>query len=115
MIQVSTTKKSESAIQAEIYKWFNNTYCLLHHTPRHCIFAVPNQNQHRLVNIGVRAGIPDMIVIISGKFYFFEIKDDTGRQSPAQKEFELYCSQNFIPYFLVKTLTEFQTICSSLI
>ena len=115
MILASTTRKSESAIQAEIYKWFHNSYCLPHHNPQHCIFAVPNQNQHRLVNIGVRAGIPDMIVIISGTFYFFELKDEKGKQSQAQKDFERYCSVNFIPYYLVRTLEEFQNIISQLL
>ena len=39
--------KTEAKIQQEIYAYFNNTFCLKHHTPRCIIFSVPNDSSSK--------------------------------------------------------------------
>ena len=34
--------KNEDQLQAKCVTWFNNNYCLKHHSPRSIIFSVPN-------------------------------------------------------------------------
>lgn len=110
-------EKSESKIQQEIFQWFHNNYCLPHHTPQHCIYHIPNQNQQRLVSIGVKAGVPDLQVILitdnGPKFIYVEVKDHKGQQSEKQKEFEKWCIKSGIPYYLVRSLDEFKEILKS--
>ena len=104
--------KSESKIQQEIFMWFHNNYCLPQHTPQHCIYHIPNQNQQRLTSIGVRAGVPDLQVVLilptGPKFIYFEVKDSTGKQSQKQIEFESWCKKSGIEYYLVRSLDEFK-------
>lgn len=61
------------------------------------VFAVPNggsRNALEAVNLkrqGVLAGVADLVILLpDGKAVFAELKapDGTGRQSPAQREFE---------------------------
>lgn len=107
-------EKSESKIQQEIFQWFHNNYCLPHHNLQCCIYHIPNQNQQRLVSIGVKAGVPDLQVILPGpKFIYVEVKDHKGQQSEKQKEFEAYCNKVGIPYYLVRSLDEFKVIVSA--
>ena len=114
-------EKSESKIQQEIFTWFHNNYCLPHHTPQHCIYHIPNQNQQRLTSIGVKAGVPDLQVVlipteeerINGglpKFIYVEVKDAKGTQSPKQIEFEQWCKQSGIEYYLVRSIDDFKQV-----
>lgn len=106
--------KSESKIQQEIFEYFHNNFCLPHHSPRSCIYHIPNQNQQHLVSIGVKAGVPDLQIILPGpKFIYVEVKDHKGVQSPKQKEFEAYCKEMGIPYYLVRSLDEFKDVLKS--
>jgi len=107
-------EKSESKIQQEIFTWFHNNYCLPHHTPQHCIYHIPNQNQQRLTSIGVKAGVPDLQVVLilptGPKFFYVEVKDAKGTQSPKQIEFEQWCKQSGIEYYLVRSIDEFKQV-----
>jgi len=100
--------KSESRIQQEIFQWYWNDYCLPKCEPREVIFHVPNEGQHRLVNIGVLAGVSDLIFSFRGTMYFCEVKDATGKQSPSQVKFERHINQAGFEYFLVRSLDEFK-------
>ena len=102
---------SEAAIQAEIVRWYNNTYCLVHHNPRGLIFHVPNQNQYKLIGIGVLAGVSDLIVILpTGRLIFVEVKDDNGKQSDKQRAFELRVDALGYTYAIVRSLEEFKEV-----
>ncbi len=134
---------SESKIQAECYKWFNNTYCLKHHNPRGTMFSVPNesisQTAKAIINvlkrykvpsfiisaveksililtstakaIGLTAGVSDTIVMLpSGKIIFVEFKDEKGRQSEKQKEFETIVTNLGHEYFLIRDFETFKKL-----
>lgn len=134
---------SESKIQAECYKWFNNSFCLKHHNPRGVMFSVPNesisQTAKAMVNvlkrykvssfiisaveksililtstakaIGLTSGVSDTIVILpNGKILFVEFKDEKGRQSENQKEFETTIKGLGHEYFLIRDFETFKKL-----
>ena len=111
--------KTEAKIQQEIYTYFNNTFCLKHHTSRCIIFSVPNDSSSkeetmRKLATGMLPGASDMIVIFPNKVVFVEVKTDIGRQSDVQKEFEKRVNALGFDYWLVRSLDEFKTKLPSL-
>lgn len=91
----------EARIQARCHKWFTNAYCLQHHNPRSLGFAVPNENQHRLIAQGVVGGVADYIALHRGRLIFVEFKAYSGSQSPAQKKFESHVVELGYEYALM--------------
>jgi len=107
--------KSEGKIQQEIIVFFRNNYCLKHHNPRSAIFSVPNDSsnakeQMRKIATGLMAGVSDLICIHNGKVLFIECKDDKGRQSDKQKEFQERVEAQGFSYYLVRSLEDFKKI-----
>lgn len=109
--------KSEDAIQAECYMWFNNTYKEL----RGCLFSVPNGGARSALQgkifkmTGVYAGVADMLFMYKGKTYCLELKNMHGTQSPKQIAWQKKIEENDFNYFIVKSLEEFQFIINSII
>lgn len=103
--------KSESKIQQEIFRHFWNTHCLPKCEHREVIFHVPNEGQHRLVNIGVLAGVSDLLFSWRGVMYFCEVKDAKGKQMPSQVKFEDQITNAGFDYFIVRSLDEFNAWC----
>jgi len=106
---------SESRIQQEIVMWFRNNYCLRHHSPRCCIFSVPNERGDKkelmsMVQTGLYKGVSDLIVVLPNEVLFVEVKDDKGRQSEAQKEFEATVKGLGFRYYIVRSVEQFQNI-----
>jgi hypothetical protein len=103
--------KTESKIQQECMMWYRNT-----HLKTDNIFAsIPNEGknaieQMRKKAIGMYAGFSDTIVIHFGKVLFIEFKDEKGRQSDKQKEFEIKIKANGFEYHLVRSLEQFKQI-----
>jgi len=60
--------------------------------------------------MGYTKGLPDLLIIKPSGFFsglFVEFKTDKGRQTPEQKEFEIYAISNTYAYVVVRTLDEF--------
>lgn len=100
--------QSEDIIQSEFFEWAWNTHPAL----RRRFFHVPNGGKRskteaaRFKSLGVVAGVADFILINNGHVLMIEFKDATGKQSPAQKEFEQTCRDNQTPYFVCRTAEE---------
>ena len=107
-------KKTESRIQQEMFQWFWNTHCLPSNPNREWIFHVPNENQHRLISIGVYPGCSDLVLSWKGSTYFVEVKTEVGEQSPNQKAFEDHVNQCGNEYVLVRSLSDLQSFLVSL-
>lgn len=112
-------EKAENKIQQEIVMYFRNTYCLAHHEPRAMIFSVPNEGggaaSAKLIQTGLLPGCADLVVIRNSwhganRIDFFEVKSETGIQSPNQKRFEAHAKQMEIPYHIVRSLSDFKSI-----
>jgi len=75
-------------------------------------FAVPNEGkrsfksaQHRK-NLGLRAGIPDLVIIIDGKFHGLELKSEKGRLNPNQRAWQEAFKKRDIPYAVCRRLDD---------
>jgi len=107
---------TESLLQQQIYQWYNNTFCLKHHNPRHIIFAVPNGGHREMIDAiilkrtGVVPGVSDLIVIRPNEIVFVEVKRPEGIQSEKQKKFERTVTSLGFKYYLVYSLKDFKNI-----
>ncbi len=102
---------SESRIQQMCFDWFWNTYCTPLRSPREIIFHVPNENQHRLQNIGVVAGMSDLVATYRGRMLFVEVKTPTGKQSIKQHAIEKHIGEvSGAEYHVVRSLDEFKKV-----
>tara|TARA_R110002096_G_scaffold217142_2_gene405162 strand:+ start:664 stop:1008 length:345 start_codon:yes stop_codon:yes gene_type:complete len=107
--------KSEALIQQEIVVWFKNNYCLKHHEPQAVIFSVPNEREgyqimRKLLLTGLMSGVSDLIIILEGRVLFIEVKTKTGTQSKTQKSFQKKVERLGFPYYLVRSLENFEEI-----
>ena len=106
--------KTEARIQQECFMWYKNNYCLNHHTPKHIIFAVPNDSSSkeetmRKLATGMLGGVSDLIIIQPNKVIFVEVKTPTGTQQPNQKDFEKAVNLLGFEYWIVRSLEEFKS------
>ena len=112
--------ESEDRIQAAIVTWYNNTYCLRHHNPRCLILSIPNggtrhvQEAMTLKATGLLPGASDLIVVHMGVLLWVEVKTETGRQSPEQRDFEQRVMSMGYRYALVRSLENFKELVASL-
>jgi hypothetical protein len=103
--------KSESRIQQECFDWFWNTYCTPLRSPREIIFHVPNENQHRLTNIGVVSGMSDLVATYRGRMLFIEVKTPLGKQSIKQQGIEKHVGEvSGAEYHVVRSLEDFKNL-----
>ena len=95
--------------------WFRNTYCLVFHKPKYCIFSVPNdgkdiKEQLRKKATGLLPGVSDLIVVLENKVLFVEVKDDKGIQSKNQIIFQTTVNNLGHYYYLVRSIDEFKNM-----
>lgn len=55
-------------------------------------------------------GIPDIIMVVNGRFIGLEVKSESGRQSDEQKEFERNVTKNGGAYYLIRSIEDVQMI-----
>lgn len=104
---------SEAKIQQQCYVYFTNTFCLKHHEPRLLMFSVPNESssvteQMRKKSTGLIAGVSDTIIVFPNKVVFCEFKDDKGRQSERQIDFEQRVTKLGFEYWIIRSLEDFK-------
>lgn len=129
---------SESSIQADAVRWFNNNYCLTTHNPRCVIFQVPNEIammirgalqstrlpskqidsiiaviSQQLKNTGLKRGASDTVVVLPNKTIFVEFKTETGTQTPEQKEFQQSVQSCGQQYYICRSLEQFKDIINA--
>ena len=107
--------KSEDRIQQDCVIWFKNNYCLAHHTPKYCIFHVPNEGkdmreQLKKRSIGMLAGVSDLVVLLPGKVLFIEMKDEKGKQSVKQESFQRTVVTLGFDYYIIRSLSDFKQL-----
>ena len=107
-------RDSESKIQSDCVRWYTNTYCLAHHSPRCIIWHTPNENQHKHTNLGVLGGVPDLCLIHMGQLIFIEMKDEKGKLRPAQLDFKKRVEAHGFKWFLCRSLESFKEIIKKL-
>lgn len=102
----------EDQLQKACVRWFDLQYPKL----SKYLVCVPNGGKRnaieaaKLKQMGVRAGFPDLILLVSNRFYPFmgiELKARKGRQSEHQKEYEREFGRIGARYVVVRSLEEF--------
>lgn len=110
---------SESSIQAEIVRWYNNSYCLKTHSPRNMIFSVPNGGtRHRreamvLKATGLLPGVSDLVIIHNGRVVFVEVKTPDGRISKEQVDFKERVEVLGFMYWITYSIEQFKRLAES--
>ena len=103
---------SEARIQQSIFMYYNNTYCLAHHNPRSMIFAIPNEGNWMLQQVGLVAGASDLVLFhrtadtagAPPRVIFMEVKTPVGKQSSKQAKFEAHVRAMGMEYCIVRSL-----------
>jgi hypothetical protein len=79
-------------------------------------FAVPNGGRRDkitgaiLKREGVKAGVPDIIVVRDGgSVAFIEVKTAKGRLSNSQTEFRDWCGLNSVPFGVVRNVSDVES------
>lgn len=108
----------EGRIQSSCVAWFWNTYPQY----RELYFCVPNENAREDSNastgairrsMGVVKGVSDTILFLArGKYHALcvEFKTEIGRQSDAQKAWQLKVEQQGYRYEVVRSLEQFKKL-----
>lgn len=106
-------KRQEDHIQAQIVKWWQETYP----ARRADLFHVPNeakrtpQEAGRMAALGLMPGIPDLIVHVGyNHFVPIEVKAEGGRLSEAQKSLTKFWGDRGTIVHVVRSVQEFEEI-----
>lgn len=106
-------KRPEDHIQAQIVKWWQETYP----ARRADLFHVPNeakrtpQEAGRMAALGLMPGVPDLLVHVGfNHFVPIEVKAPNGRLSEAQKNLTKFWGDRGTVIHVVRSVQEFQEI-----
>jgi len=110
------TYKSENRIQQEAVIAFHNKYPNL----RGCLFHVPNggmsaQHGKLLKQIGVVAGVSDLIFLYDGTATLFETKNKYGKQQPVQENWQRLMEKQGFKYYVYRSKELFMEIIKNII
>ena len=82
--------------------------CLMWHTPNQ-VGSRSYYDAAVLKRMGVLPGVADFLLMLpGGRIAAIELKAEKGRQSPAQREFQVDCLSFGVPYRIVRTPEEFE-------
>ncbi len=100
--------RPESAIQRDVVNYLTNVL-----PKSHRAFAVPNAAPRRKGGkasngvAGLRAGVPDLVIVGLGRVYFLEVKSARGKLSDAQSEWGSWCvTKGLLPWACVHSVDE---------
>jgi hypothetical protein len=110
---IAIMKRTEDHLQAQIVKWWQDTYP----ARRADLFHVPNeakrtpQEAGRMAALGLMPGVPDLIVHVGfNHFVPIEVKAENGRLSEAQKSLCKFWGERGTIIHVVRSVQEFQEI-----
>lgn len=97
----------ESGIQQACVSWFRLRY------PQYLCFSVPNGGSrnsieaYHLKKEGALAGVSDLIVVAHCSVLFVEMKNEKGRQTEFQKDFQRKVEMLGFEYAVCRSLDDF--------
>lgn len=126
-------RHDEDQLQIRCKSWYDKVYCdqhlllekgvqkddvaniksLLHHSPNEGLLPRSERDGAKRKAMGVRAGFPDFILLMSGQGYSYlaiELKTAKGRQSDSQKAYQRAVEMSGGKYVIVRTLDEFKQL-----
>lgn len=102
--------QTEEELQQKCVVWFHNSYPLY----RGLLFHVPNGGRRtgregkKFKQMGVIPGVADLILLVNNTAYLLELKDEKGRQSKAQREWQDTVTGNGYVYLVLNSLEKFK-------
>lgn len=105
--------QEEHNLQVSCINWFRYQYPKMHHN----LFAVPNGGRRdaktgkALKDEGVLAGVADLILLKSNRFYgalLIEMKTAKGQQQKSQKEWQQRITADGYKYVICRSFHDFQ-------
>lgn len=103
---------TESRLQQLCFTWHWNTYP----DQRGRLWMQYNNPKNRehgavLKGMGLLPGVSDLAYLMpDGRMLFIELKTESGRQSPQQKQWEQIVTDAGAEYRIIRSLEEFQTL-----
>lgn len=98
---------SESKIQAEIVKAFQERGIFCHSVPNEGAGKDAAIRTGRLITMGLKPGVADLVVFHpAGSVTYIEVKAIGGKQSPAQIKFQARCKEHGVGYHVVYSLQD---------
>ena len=115
-IRSEAATKSEAAIQSKCVIWFHNAFPEY----RGLLFSINNNSEHvvRAMNrksMGLVPGVADTCLFLQGDAYFIEFKTESGKQSPAQREWQTKIVNQMGQYFICRTFEQFTIIIHNIL
>ena len=108
--------EAEERIQTACYVYFHNTF------PEHRGLLCYNLNNSknkidgaRNKAMGIQKGRSDLVLYWQGRAVMIEMKTPTGEQSPEQIEWQAKVEAQGFPYYIVRSLPEFQELIFSIL
>lgn len=104
--------KSEISIQAECFQWAWNN----HPQTRRCLLHIPNGGRrtrfeaNELKASGMVAGAPDLIFVWAGRVYAFEMKNQVGVVSEAQRKLHEAWKAQGLEVKVLRSAEEFRAV-----
>ena len=107
--QVPKSKNAEAVIQAEVVQLLQKSGIFCH--------SVPNEGagtdmirMTRLIALGLRKGVADLVVWWPDGIGYLEMKKPGGTQSQEQKIFEMKCREYGVAYDLAHSIEEVESL-----
>ena len=102
-------KQSEARLQQEIIMWWHNTYpqyrgLLCYNLNNSVGGKRGNDNKF----LGLVAGRSDLVLYFNKKAYMIELKNEIGRQKPAQLKWQTLIESQGFEYVIIRTLEDFK-------
>lgn len=101
---------SEADIQKAIVAWLRAVL-----RPGHHVIHIYNNPRSKIAgaiakSMGLTKGAPDLALIRPlGRVAFIEVKKESGRMSPEQKQFQQYCREWGVPYGVCRSVGDVST------
>lgn len=113
---INSVNDSEERIHTFCYVFFHNTFpeyrgllCYNLNNSKNRIDGMKNNAK------GLRKGRSDFTLYYQGRTYFIEVKTPTGSQSPEQIAWQAKVEAQGFPYYIVRSLPEFQELIFSIL
>ena len=109
IVEAKRMKREEDALQRQQVQYLR----ILESQGRLLFFAVPNGGKRSKIEaaimkgLGVRAGVPDLVILHDQKCSFIENKSAKGRLSPSQMQFIDYCARHGYYFHLCSNFQQF--------
>lgn len=97
----------ETIIQAKIVAHLQELGIFCHSVPNEA--ASSAKQMMRLISMGLRRGVADLVVWWPDGIGYLEVKTEKGKQSEAQKTFEKRCVGYGVSYDIIRSINELET------